>query len=291
MVLMAVGISGIALSQNRAPAQSTRHKAVQPGPAVRSSGTTATQPDTSFLFPGEDLLYEVSYLGLKLGTVRIHTVRTDIAEQGTHHHVMAMIDTYEGIPFVDLHAIDSSMMDTAFYSKEFRAMEKKNDKWVKEVAHYERDSGRILIRRTSHAHPRAMESGEVYLDTLRITGDIHDGLSLFFFARANIRRQGNISIPTVAYGKVGTTHFRFGSERSTEEIKAEPDKQIRVIKLEGNAEFSGLYGMTGDFKGWFSDDAAAVPIKAELGVFLGNVKLELVGWKRAGWVPPFATEN
>jgi hypothetical protein len=44
--------------------------------------------------------------------------------------------------------------------------------------------------------------------------------------------------------------------------------------------------MTGDFVGWFSDDAAAVPIKGKLKVLLGNVTVELIRWNRKGWNPP-----
>jgi hypothetical protein len=59
-----------------------------------------------------------------------------------------------------------------------------------------------------------------------------------------------------------------------------------VVEVHGNTSAVGVFGMTGEFTGWFSDDEAAVPIKGELKVLLGTVTVELIGWKRSGWSPP-----
>jgi hypothetical protein len=56
-------------------------------------------------------------------------------------------------------------------------------------------------------------------------------------------------------------------------------------------EFSGIYGLTGPFEGWFSNDDARVPIRANMEVMLGSVKVELIGWNRGGWNPPRHSGN
>ena len=55
---------------------------------------------------------------------------------------------------------------------------------------------------------------------------------------------------------------------------------VRVLEVEGSANAVGVYGMTGDFTGWFSDDEAAVLIKGRLKVLLGSVTVELIQWDR-----------
>ncbi|MEE8115035.1 MAG: DUF3108 domain-containing protein, partial [Nitrososphaerales archaeon] len=64
------------------------------------------------------------------------------------------------------------------------------------------------------------------------------------------------------------------------------DYPVDVIGFEGRAEFVGIFGMTGDFEGWFSTDEARVPILAKMKVIIGSVTLELMQWKRLGWKPP-----
>ena len=92
-------------------------------------------------------------------------------------------------------------------------------------------------------------------------------------------------MPTVLYGKVGTTTYRFTDDKTTESIDA-LENPVKVVEFEGTTTAVGIFGMTGDFTAWFSDDNAAVPIKGKLKVLLGNVTVELVKWNRKGWNPP-----
>ena len=64
------------------------------------------------------------------------------------------------------------------------------------------------------------------------------------------------------------------------------EKPIQVVELSGKMKVDGIFGITGDFKGWFSDDTEAIPITAEMKFFLGSVKIELEQWNRKGWNPP-----
>jgi hypothetical protein len=247
----------------------------------------STGCDSSVICPHEDLLYEVSYAGIKLGRIRIRTQPTDTIDGETRHHAMAYVDSYEGIPFVDIHVIDSTHMTTAFYSKGFDAFEKSGDNWLKESSRYDLNNHIIIIEKTLHKDIHSPAIGEATYDTVRNVEDrILDGLSMLFFARSHVRENASMDIPTVVYAKQGTAEFHFGTERKMEEIDALKDKLIRVVGLEGTAHFKGLYGMTGDFRGWFSDDPASIPIKAEIGVFIGNVDIELIWWRRHNWEPP-----
>jgi hypothetical protein len=256
----------------------------QPNP---SSPPNSPNCDSSLVCPGEDLLYEVSYAGIKLGRIRIRTQATDIIDGETRYHAMAYVDSYEGVPFVNIHVIDSTHMNTAFYSKGFDAFERSGDNWLKESSRYDLNDHIIIIEKTLHKELHSPAIGESKFDTVRnVESNILDGLSMFFFARAHVREHASMDVPTVVYAKQGATEFHFATERKMEEIDALKDKLIRVVGLEGTAHFKGLYGMTGDFRGWFSDDVAAIPIKAELGVFIGNVDIELIWWRRHDWQPP-----
>ena len=64
------------------------------------------------------------------------------------------------------------------------------------------------------------------------------------------------------------------------------DYDISSNFVDGVSYFKAVFGLTGDFSGWFSNDAAHIPLKAKLEVEIGNVTLELKSWKRKNWSPP-----
>jgi hypothetical protein len=252
--------------------------------------------DSALLCPGEELVYEVSWLNISLGQIRLKTVESTIVDGQVQHNAIGYVDSYDGLPFVDLHAIDHTQMDDTLYSRGFSAIEKKGDRWQSDKSRYEPSSKLLIIEKAAHQGKRSPPLATPTVDTVKLHAfPVQDGLSIFYFARASIRRvlslSGNpgkraLHVPTVVYGKEGTTHLRIQKKTEYENIGAWKDKKIRVIPVEGTADFEGLYGFTGDFKGWFSDDPATIPIKAELKVIIGSVRLELIKWKREGWIPP-----
>ncbi len=82
-----------------------------------------------------------------------------------------------------------------------------------------------------------------------------------------------------------STSFHFHSVRSKIEVGA-VEYPVDAIQILGNMNFVGLYGLTGEFRGWFTNDAARIPVLAFVKVILGKVRVELTEWKRDGWSPP-----
>lgn len=131
---------------------------------------------------------------------------------------------------------------------------------------------------------------EELTDTLEIDNYFQDGLSLFYFARGFIGTDENRTIPTLVNKDVVSTDFVFNGERTSRKSKV-VDYPVEVIELTGSANFSGIFGMTGAFRGWFTNDYAAIPIEAKLRVLIGNVTIELIEWNRSGWTPPKYANN
>ena len=237
--------------------------------------------------PDEELVYEVSWMKIPLGQIRLKANASVMVEGKLRHNASAVIDSYDGLPFVDLHVIDHTEMDESLYSKGFDALEKKGDRWESQKSHYDFSKKLLVTEKALHADKHSQAIASPSFDTLHLSStSIQDGLSILYFARASTRNPRQVRVPTVVYEKEGATLFQVQNKTEYEEIDAWKDKKIRVVPVEGKAEFEGLFGFTGDFKGWFSDDVAAIPIKAELKVTIGSVKLELIKWKRNGWTPP-----
>ncbi len=226
----------------------------------------------------EDLVYEVSWTFFKLGTVHIKTLGSLKA--------IAHIDSYEGLPFVDLHSVNFTQMDSSFYCRSGYAIDKDDHGWKGLSYIANPTTGKVAVEGLSQEEPALPPYQRDPMDSLQPgTRSFVDGLSIGYFPRLLVHSTRTVNVTTLLKGKVGTTTFYFTNNRTTESIDA-LDDPVRVIEVEGTTNSVGVFGMTGDFTGWFSDDASAVPIKGKLKVLLGNVTIELIRWNRKGWQPP-----
>jgi len=239
----------------------------------------AQDPPSRVLVEGEELVYNVRYSFIDLGQIRIKTAGKTRFATYEAFASRALIDSYKGVPFVDLHAVFESTIDTAVFSRCFTGKVKEDSKWDFARYTFEYDQKRVLMeigQRDTVVSKR---------ETLAVDRAFHDGLSLFFYARDQLYSGRKMNVPVMITEKKVNAYIDFFKERSAVEIDA-VDYPVDVIKFEGNAEFVGIFGLTGDFTGWFSNDEARVPILAKMKVIIGSVTIELMRWKRPGWVPP-----
>lgn len=237
------------------------------------------QGGSGILLEGEELVYNVRYAFFDLGQVRIRTYGKTQTGRFQTYHSKAFIDSYKGVPLADLHASFESWIDTACFSRRFMGKTKDGKHWEYARYEFEYDSNRVRVesgRRDSIVEQR---------DTMSIDKSYQDGLSIFFFARDKVRSGKRMNVPTFVKEKSVNTYIDFKNKRTSVEIDA-VDYPIEVVEFEGKAEFVGLFGLTGDFEGWFSNDEARIPIRAKMKVIIGSITLELMEWKRPGWTPP-----
>ncbi len=244
------------------------------------------QTNTFFYTEGEELLYEVSWSGIRIGTIQLKTLPVLELTETRKHRAVAYINSRSGLPFVDVHLVAYTEMDSTFNSLGSYSYEKQDEGWQKIQYRYNLLEKKIIIEESSQETLESSPRHFAVYDTLQITRiPIQDGISLVFLGRYLSQVQDSISYPTVANEKIGETMFHPFRLRSKVSIKAW-EKPINVVELSGKMKLEGIFGLTGDFKGWFSNDAAAIPITAEMKVILGSVKIELKQWNRKGWEPP-----
>ena len=258
---------------------------VQSGEAMRSTEVGFTAPPGMFVV-GEELIYEVSYSFFSLGTVKLQILDTIAKEGATLYQAKAFMDSYGGVPFVDLHYVFYSEIDPAYYSHFFSGLNTKDPKNTS-FANYVFDYAQNRVT-TEKGIRQAREKSLKGSDS--ISSLYQDGLSLFYYARGNVHSRGAFNVPTFVNEKKVNTFINFMNRKTSSEISA-VNYPIRTVEFEGRAEFVGIFGLTGGFSGWFSDDDAAVPIVAKMKVLIGSVRLELKKWTRPGWVPPRVSED
>ncbi|MFP4529553.1 MAG: DUF3108 domain-containing protein [Candidatus Kapaibacterium sp.] len=230
---------------------------------------------------GEELEYEVSFFGIGIGKIVIISEGEEEYNGRPVYKAKATMDSYSGIPFVDLHAIFNSWMDKSMaFSHKFVG----NVKSGENTWNYQK----ILFNYTKNVmlNERWHEKTIVFSDTIRIgKKKYNDGLSLFFMARNYVDLGRTVNVPTIIDKDTVMTKLNFHGTIKPSEIDA-VKYPISTLYFNGQANWTGIYGLSGEFEGWFSSDDAHVPIRAEMNVYVGSVDIELVRWKRPGWTPP-----
>jgi hypothetical protein len=247
------------------------------------SAALCGDPLSRVFVEGEELVYNVRYGFIDLGQVRIKTIGKSRQAAFTTYNTKAFIDSYRGIPFVDLHATFESWMDTTVCSHDFVGKMKQDNQWDFARYKFDNDGHRCLMEIGNRDTVVAKR------ETLSVNGPQQDGLSLFFFARDRLFSGQKLNVPGVVKEQKVNTYIDFYKERTSVEVDV-IEYPVDVTKFEGHLDFEGIYGLTGDFTGWFSSDEARVPILAKMKVIVGSVTIELMKWTRPGWTPPRARE-
>lgn len=250
--------------------------------------TSARSEEDGLLQVGEELEYKVSYSFFNLGKIRIKVVGKEERGGRTVYRTQAFIDSNPSLPFVDLHIWFESILDQEMYSYQWLSRDSSKHEFSFRNFYFEYDSGRVLIEqgKKPHTGQRSVES----VDTIPVSVKCQDGLSLFFFARKHVREQKQVDVPTFIEKRQANTFINFMKRRTSEEVDA-VEYPVEVLEFNGRADYEGVFGMTGRFEGWFSNDEARVPILARMKVLIGSIKIQLERWKRPGWDPPKFVEG
>ncbi len=242
----------------------------------------APEVSSQMIYPGEELVYRVSYLSITLGTIRCVVEPYAVVNGVKNAKVKIYIDSHPNIPFVSMHSIYESWMEEgATYSNKFNANTKiDDDTW--EFDQYIIDYSARKLSIEKYRHKNMVESS-----SFDISKRYNDGSSILYAARALLYSKKSYRLPTVIMSDTVSTIINFQAKKSSVEIDAVP-YPIRTVYLNGDANWTGVYGLSGRFEGWFSDDDARIPIRAKMKLYVGSALIELQSWKRGTWQPPKA---
>ncbi len=249
---------------------------------MQNSGWARPTQD-SIMQGGESLMFEASYLFFKIGSVKMEVLGKTLYHGVPAYHVRALINSYSGIPFVNLHA----MYDTYQDARTFMCLSTDNiqkDGKDSMFTSYKFEFGRKILDWTLWKNGVRVDSAKVPLDR-----HYTDGVSFFYYIREASRKadgaRTTMSIPIVVDTVRSTVDLTINEEK--EECKVTAFKYpLEAYKMSGHINFTGFFGVTGDFTGWMSADSAEVPLKANVSVILGSVVVKLKDAIRAGWIPP-----
>jgi hypothetical protein len=237
---------------------------------------------------GEELEYSVHYSFFNIGTIRFKVTDKEERNGRTVYRAYAFMDSNPSLSWLkDLHVKFYSEIDQDAFSYGWVSEDSTSKKVTYRKMRFDYENKKMYFEWGEKLSSGEQKKGGD--DTITTTSGCQDGLSLFYYARQHALESRKNRIPTFIDTNEVMTNINFGIENLSEEIDA-VDYPVDVVKLDGRAEFVGVFGLTGEFEGVFSNDNAGIPITARLKVMLGSVRVELRKWKRGNWVPPAASE-
>ncbi len=250
--------------------------------SLRDAGWT-TEPTDSIMQKGEVLTYEASYLFFKIGRVKMEVLGKTVYNGTEAYRIRAQIDSYSGIPFVNLHAVYNSYQD----AKTFMCLGTDNiQKDGKDSVYtsYVLEFKKKILDWRRWKNGKLIEQAEVPLDK-----NYTDGLSFFYYIREECRKahgvKTSLSVPMLIDTVRSAVNLTINEKKEPCKVTAF-DYPLESYKMSGHMDFTGFFGVTGDFTGWMSADSAEVPLKGDVSVIIGSVVVRLKDAGRAGWIPP-----
>lgn len=237
---------------------------------------------------GERLQYKVKWLFFRLGTIVVTTESALRKGKGKYYVASISLDSNPTLFFINLHnRYWGTVNISPLRCEEFLSFELQGSDTL--VTHYVFEDSHDRVRMEQRIYPAdTLVKGQT-LDSIQ---RFFDGASLFFLARSLLHSNSRFVAPTMIDMELLSTDITFTDRIVPIEIGTF-DEEIETKELFGQAHFGGktFGGFSGQFRGWFSNDDAAIPIRAEMSITLGTVVVELEEWNRAGWQPPVFQEE
>ncbi|MEO8209538.1 MAG: DUF3108 domain-containing protein [bacterium] len=245
--------------------------------------TTEAYSQEKVMEVSEELKYEVSYGFIKLGYVKF--VLSNFHKEGKKliYHSKLEVKSYPEVPFIKINEILESEMEISkdgLFSKKFYETDFKDKSITRTDCKFNYIKNYIKLK--------VETDGNIEKNIpIQIKKNIRyrDELSWQYDSRINSFTNKNFNIPIFVNGEESSVRYSFNVNKTV--IKIEKfDYDISVIKMEGTADYTGLFGFKGEFLILLSDDKERVPIKAYFNSTLGNVVWELISFKKTKWNPP-----
>ena len=253
-----------------------------------SFAQSPTNGSARVFYPGERLQYKVSWLVFRLGTIVVTTEKLPNSSSRDEYRVVVRVDSNPALFFINIHNEYESVLTTSpVRPSSFTARELSGSDTV--VTRYVMDENSRQVRMVQWRDPGRVHIREEILDSVDA---FYEGSSLFFLARSLVHSSRTVSVPTLVEFEFFKTDITFTNTVCAVSIDAK-DEDLETKELYGFAHFveSSLAGLSGEFRGWFSNDEAAIPLQAELNLSLGTADIELEQWSRGPWSPPLLREK
>jgi len=231
-----------------------------------------TVNDKYILYSDEWFEYEVRYGFLNLGSVVVTTADTVINDRPLRHIKTIMI-TNNRLPFVGYkeyhyHAT-LAIEDTAIYTTRHWVDKIHRDYYPYNYYDFDYPNQKIISFEIEDKR-----------DTLDLTGIVYSGPELFQLSRLGSGSYNRETYNIVIDQQIQEIFVDYTGETQLLKSAAFNGDRVEVLRSNGTTILKGPFGFSGDFQAFHQNDAMRLPIEARLSVWIGNVSVRLVEYKK-----------
>ena len=225
----------------------------------------------------EEFTYEVKFSFFKLGKVKTQIVRDSTYQGQKTWWLRTKIISNPGIPFVgkEENHYNTLMVETDSlpYTKLYWLDNVDEKEFNTERYEFDYDRKKVYY----------LEDGES-VDTLELTEPSSSGQLIFYYSRLFAGTNQDYRLPVYLEQEKGYINGTNSTEIEMREYEAFEDP-VKTYFSEGNADIDGPFGFKGKYKAWYIADDLRIPAEAHAKVWLGNVKVRLIDYKKERRTP------
>jgi len=227
---------------------------------------------------GEKLTFKVRWSFVRLGTLQMHVVDSVRIKGRLLYRVKLRMDSNPVLIFVHLHNRYECLIDSLFRPVVYMVNEKNGETRDVMIYQFDYDNNKVYWDILDANDTTKVLQHKV----LKLDHYMYDGISLTFFARGNAKLGASYRVYSFIDDRNGPVDMHFSDELRP--LYFEPaKKKFSTFEVYGMFHLKGIAGVTGKYRGWFTNDERRVPLKALMKVFVGNVVVELEKWEK--WAP------
>ena len=227
---------------------------------------------------GEWLKYKVKWGFIRLGTIEVF--QEEIADANPPAFRVMMRAKSAKLQIISVFFVNEGIVNPRQPTLQQFTITVGKD--ARDVTTYTFDpsTGNVLMKKT-------VEDQLVFEDSLTYRENLYDAIGTFMMIRCLSASGFNITLNNIIDFKICQTHLNFSGAADTIKVAAFDELQ-KGWEFSGRADWVGKAygGVSGPFRGWISQDAAAIPLKVKVKIFLGSITIELEDFCRdSGMVP------
>lgn len=226
-------------------------------------------------YSSEYLKYNVEYAWFRLGILEFsaHPI-----ENSDFVEAVITIKSNPSLPFVHL----DWKFNSTFDQKKLRTIKYEAFSYSSDSIHtvydFRYDEKKVYINRYDK-HKKLLKSAIKDISDFEL-----DAMTLFYFSR--FQKKGTSISKIEIWNDFVKESTSLKVDQKPELIEVENlNRSLMTHFVSGKADINGLYGLSGKFSGYFSDDSLSVPVLSKLNVLIGSVTCKLVEYKNKDWHP------
>ena len=220
----------------------------------------------------EVFTYKVKFGFFKLGEVKT-TIIKDTTYQGQKiWWLRTVITSNSGIPFVgeEENHYNTFMVETDStpYTKLYWRDNVDENEFEAEVYEFDYENEKVYLLEDMTP-----------VDTLALTEPSSSGQLIFYYSRLFAGTNKDYRLPVYLEREKGYIDATNSSKIEKRKYDAFDDP-VKTYFSKGDADIDGPFGFRGKFKAWYITDDLRIPAEAHAKVWLGNVKVQLIDYKK-----------